>query len=117
MPARQHPYWATEMDPEGQLSRYSQVDGHQFHQKQSLPPMYFSNSSIHVAQADLLLCQRDSRAGRSFGYVMDEADSLDIDSVWDLKLAELILQHRLGNGAQNGRICYSHYCKPYRSFV
>jgi CMP-N,N'-diacetyllegionaminic acid synthase len=88
-----HPYWMKTISQDGQLNPLMQVDLCRYHQKQTLPKVWASNSSIYVLRRDFFLTHRQIYGGRSYGYIMPSSESLDIDTQWDFQLAELIITH------------------------
>lgn len=69
-------------------------DAPEYTRRQDLPPVYRLNGAVYVTRRDVLMEQgrvlgKDTRA-----IVMDWESSIDIDTMLDLKLAELILQER-----------------------
>ena len=62
--------------------------------RQDLPPVYGLNGAIYVVKREVLLSHRTWFTERTYTYVMSPESSLDIDTSWDLDLAELILQHQ-----------------------
>jgi len=89
-----HPYWMKTMDRDGQLMPLMEVDLRRYHQKQTLPQVWASNSSIYVVQRAFFLAGRNMYGGRTYGYVMPRSESLDIDTPWDFHMANLIMADR-----------------------
>ena len=89
-----HPYWMKVMDQDGQLTPLMQADLRQYHQKQTLPQVWASNSSIYVLRRVSFLARREIYGGRTFGYVMPRSEALDVDTLWDFHLAKLIIADR-----------------------
>ena len=71
-----HPYWMKTMDPAGQLTPFLQVDLLDYHQKQTLPQVWSSNSSIFVLRRESFLARKEIYGGRTFGYVMPRSEAL-----------------------------------------
>ena len=92
-----HPYWMKTMDQDGQLTPFMQVDSHRYHQKQALPQIWSSNSSIYVIRRASFLARRQIYGGRTYGYVVPRSEALDIDTPWDFHLASLIIANRLSS--------------------
>jgi CMP-N-acetylneuraminic acid synthetase len=90
-----HPYWMKTMDHDGRLMPFKEVDLHRYHQKQTLPKVWSSNSSIFVVRRVSLFAGQKIESGRTYGYVMPRSESLDIDTPWDFHLASLIMADRL----------------------
>jgi CMP-N,N'-diacetyllegionaminic acid synthase len=89
-----HPYWMKTMDDAGLLTPFMQVDLSRYHQKQTLPQVWSSNSSIYVIRRTSVLARRTIYGGRNYGYAMPRPEALDIDTAWDFHLAELIISER-----------------------
>ena len=61
------------------------------------PPAYMRNGAIYLTKRDVLM-EKGSIWGETIcPYVMPEERSLNIDSRFDLKLVDLVLNERLGN--------------------
>lgn len=65
-----------------------------FLRRQDLSIMYELNGAVYALRRDFVLEKADLFGGQVEGYVMPPDRSLDIDSSWDLYLAELILRDR-----------------------
>jgi CMP-N,N'-diacetyllegionaminic acid synthase len=68
--------------PEGYLAR------------QKLPKSFVNNGAIFLVRRDILMERQTLYTDRSYAYVMPAERSLDIDTAWDLHLADLILRDR-----------------------
>ena len=62
--------------------------------KQELPPVYALNGAVYVVRSAVLREQYTWHPTGALAYVMPAERSLDIDSEWDLKLADMILRSR-----------------------
>ena len=93
---KHHPYWLKVLDADGRIHHIMQIDRHKYHQKQVMPTVYASNSSIFVVRSCVLRERRGFYTDRSYAYLMDASVSIDIDDEWDFRLAELILQSQKG---------------------
>jgi CMP-N-acetylneuraminic acid synthetase len=87
------PSWLRRLDPEGQLLEYFPEEEDR-PTRQALPKAYALNGAIYLAPWDVLDRERTFSPARTFGYVMPRERSLDVDSPWDLELADLVLRHR-----------------------
>jgi CMP-N-acetylneuraminic acid synthetase len=94
---KHHPYWMKSMDQDGQLMPLMEADLHRHHQKQTLPKVWSSNSSIYIVRRAFFLAGPKVYGGRTYGYRMSPSESLDIDTPWDFYLAALILAARYRN--------------------
>lgn len=87
-----HPYLAKNIvngrledfmpSPEGYLAR------------QALPQSFVNNGAIYLVRRDVLMERETLYTDDSYAYLMPAERSLDIDTPWDLHLAELILKDR-----------------------
>jgi CMP-N-acetylneuraminic acid synthetase len=87
-----HPAWMYRMDVGRRLERLSGMP--EIARRQDLPPVYALNGAIYYARADWLVTQRSFVGPGTLGYPMAAADSVDIDTPLDWKLAELLLTER-----------------------
>ena len=62
--------------------------------RQTLPPAYTLNGAIYLIKAEVLKRNRSWYNENTFAYVMPHERSVDIDSEWDLYVADLILTDR-----------------------
>ncbi len=95
-PAPKHPYWMVILTEDGRLQPLSDYKG-EHGQRQALPPVYAPNGAIYLARREVLLKQRTFYTDRTYGYVMPPERSIDVDSPWDLHLADLLLRQRVKN--------------------
>jgi CMP-N,N'-diacetyllegionaminic acid synthase len=88
-----HPYWMKRVDDEGRLADFMELQPFAT-RRQDLPLVYALNGAIYLIRRQVLLEQetlfpRDTRA-----LIMPSERSLDVDTAWDLYLADLILADR-----------------------
>lgn len=89
--ATSHPHWMNVIDANGYLRDF--LPGPQAAtRRQDLPTVYAQNGAISLARRDRLLKSRTWFMPRTRGYVMPHERSIDIDSAWDLHVADLILK-------------------------
>ncbi len=96
-PAHHHPYWLKQLDQNGRISDFTPLE-HPVESRQGLPDLYALNGTIYLARRHVLLKDQSFYKRKTFGYVMPPERSLDIDTKWDLYLADLVLrdQNRVG---------------------
>lgn len=81
---------------EGGQARSINYDFRDRPRRQDMVPQYVENGSIYVFRTQALLDSGNRLSGNVALYRMDEAAAVDIDSMLDMKLAELILLERAG---------------------
>jgi CMP-N-acetylneuraminic acid synthetase len=96
-PVHRHPYWMKQVDAEGRATDFVTVD-RPIHRRQDLPTVYAPNGAIYLARREILLQRETFYTENTHAYVMPPQRSLDIDTPWDLYLADLILKDRIANG-------------------
>jgi CMP-N,N'-diacetyllegionaminic acid synthase len=68
--------------------------------RQDMQPQYVENGSIYVFRPQALLDTGNRLSGKIALYIMDEEAAIDIDSMLDMKMAEmLLLERRARNGS------------------
>ena len=92
-PTPHHPAWMKGIDADGWLTNLGGSDNTT--PRQQLAPAYVLNGAIYLIRRDVLLERRSLYAGRTCAYVMPIERSLDIDSPWDLRIADLVLSAQL----------------------
>ena len=90
--SHEHPFWAKRVSDDGVLQDFIQNIGN-YQRRQDLPVSYSLNGAIYLGRAHVLMTRRTFYTNKTYAYVMPPDRSLDIDSPWDLKLADLILRH------------------------
>ncbi len=93
--AKQHPFWMKQISPEGRLVDCAN-DWKFTTRRQDLPKLYALNGALYLTRRDLLVEQNTVFPPRTFAYVMPKERSLDIDTPWDLHVADLLLTHPQG---------------------
>ena len=87
-----HPYLTHRMTERGILQPFVRCDV-AYPRRQDLPPAYFVNGAVFVNRRTSLLATRTFYPNETYGYVMPPERSIQIDTLWDLRLAELVLTH------------------------
>lgn len=90
-PVDHHPYWMKQMNSKGTLSDFVETKM-RYARRQDLPELYAINGAVYVVRCEVLMNEKSLFTRDSVGYVMPKERSLDIDTAWDLYLAELILR-------------------------
>jgi len=90
-----HPFYARTIDADGiiqdmYLKRYTAP------RRQLLPEVFTENGAIYMVRITVFRQEQSFMPERSAAYIMPEERSLDIDTPWDLKLAEFMLTEMTG---------------------
>jgi CMP-N-acetylneuraminic acid synthetase len=89
--AEAHPYLMHQRASNGVLTPFITTD-RRYLRRQDLPTAYRINGAVYVHQAWRLLANRVWFPSHVVGYVMPAKRSLDIDTEWDLKVADYLLR-------------------------
>jgi CMP-N-acetylneuraminic acid synthetase len=92
-PCKEHPYLLKKLDAEGRLFPYVELEN-PITRRQELPPLFMLNGAIYLAKPEVLINQKSWYTSKTYAYIMPEDRSLDIDSPWQLTLADLVLRNR-----------------------
>jgi CMP-N,N'-diacetyllegionaminic acid synthase len=95
--AKPHPCKTYGLTAEGTLADFVPCDV-PYRRRQDLPPAFHDNGAIYLNRRESLLRDRTHIPPGTVPYVMPPERSLDIDTAWDLALAELVIRHGLGGG-------------------
>lgn len=94
-PAPVHPFWIRRLDGSGRLEDFmTWPEQSGYLRRQILPPAYAFNGAIYVLRSSTLREKRNYFTEKTFGYVMSEENSMDIDTQSDLLIADLLLKQR-----------------------
>ena len=96
-PVECHPYWMKQIDKTGHMHDFITLET-PITRRQDLPPLYSLNGALYLARWSILLELRTWYTDNTIAFVMPRERSLEIDSSWDLYLAELILKNREKHG-------------------
>jgi CMP-N,N'-diacetyllegionaminic acid synthase len=92
-PADHHPRWMKELDKDGIMTSWAK-EGEIPQRRQELLPAYQLNGAIYLVRRQIMLEKRTFNPPATFAYVMPQERSLDVDTPWDIYLADLILRER-----------------------
>ncbi len=92
-PAPAHPLLTFRMENNGRLQGFLPRLA-EYTRSQDMPPAYVINGALYLAKPEGLYRRPDIVPENPLAYVMPEERSLDIDTEWHLRLADLLL----GNG-------------------
>jgi len=89
-PALSHPMWCLHID--GKSIRPFVGSGGMHQRSQDLPPAYVLNGAFYLIEPGELRKQRSFYGDAAMPLIIDEpAESIDIDTEWDWKIAEALL--------------------------
>lgn len=89
---REHPAWMKTVDAKGRLADAFELPVPST--RQELPAFHVLNGAIYLATVDVVLSRKTWYTDRTYAYVMPPERSIDIDTMWDLRVAEMILRER-----------------------
>ena len=89
-PVREHPYEVVGFS-KGRMYRAVERPEHVV-RRQQYPPFFKINGAIYVTKSSVILNQDVGYGERVFDYQMGPEASVDIDSLYDLQMAEALLQ-------------------------
>ena len=86
-----HLYWTRRVTADGRLDDL--IPRRQtYARRQDLPSAYILSGAMHAVRRAVLLGRRIFCTDQTYAYVMPPERSLDVDTEWDLYLADLILK-------------------------
>lgn len=89
-PARQYPHWMRQIADDGRLVDFLPYSP-DLSRRQSLPALYHVTGSIYLARRELVLTRESFYTDKTYAYVVPVERAIDIDTMLDLRLAELVL--------------------------
>lgn len=88
-----HPYFMKTVGADGRLEHFMEQK-RPVPQRQELSPLYALNGAIFLIRREVMLQRQDWYGDKNYAYVMEAERSLEIDTPWELKLADLILREK-----------------------
>lgn len=85
-----HPFFMTTLDGDRAVPLFP--DGHKLPRRRDAPPAYQPSGSVYATRYDVLMKQGRITGDDNRAIVMGFEASVNIDTEWDLRLAELILR-------------------------
>lgn len=92
--ARDHPAWMFQMAADGRLESWGGSE--EVSRRQDLSALYSLNGAMYWVRTAWLRRERKLIGTDTLGFVMDEEHSVDIDTMLDWRLAEILLKERHG---------------------
>lgn len=91
VPTPSHPHWMKRILPDGRMEDFiPQIQVPQV--RQDLTDAYALNGAVYLARTDLLISEKSFYTPDTYAFTMPPERSLDVDTPWDLHLADLILR-------------------------
>lgn len=91
--AASHPYFVRKITKKGILVDFIERPKG-YLPRQSLPEAFQENGAIYLVRRDVILKKKTWYTNRTFPYLMEKERSLDIDTPWDIYLANLIMKNK-----------------------
>lgn len=90
-----HPYLARSLGSDGAMTAFIQCPIG-YARRQDLPAAYALNGAIYLVRREILCSKKTLEPPGAIGYVMPPDRSHQIDTAWDLRIAEFIARDRMG---------------------
>lgn len=87
-----NPYWTNVFN--GDKLQYFIEEGRKILRRQDLPKVYQINGAVYVVKTSVFIKEKTLEPKNITGFIMSTDNSIDIDSIIDFKLAELIQVER-----------------------
>ena len=90
------PVWAKRIDEKGVLRNYFETS-QSLSNRQQIPLAYMPNGAVFILKKELVVKNRNYYSDKTYPYRMPYERSLDIDNIWDFRIAEYIMNFHLNN--------------------
>jgi len=94
--AEPHPYLCKRVSADGTMANFIATDI-VYLRRQEMPPAYALNGAIYLCPGETLVQVKTFFPEGTIAYVMPKERSLDVDTAWDWRLAELIMKELHGH--------------------
>jgi len=94
--AATHPFLARRVLQDGRMMDFVEPQ-EGYLARQALPPAYALNGAIYLVRRDVLMERNTFQTRDTRAYIMPPERSMDIDTPWDLHLANLIMDYQAHN--------------------
>lgn len=91
--AGEHPYWMKRIE-KNKVTPFMNVEK-EFTRRQDLPKAYRLNGAIYVTRYEVLMLQNKVLGEDTRPYIMDARDSIDIDNLFDLEIADCLMSKKI----------------------
>ena len=90
--AETNPYWTNVF--ENDKLKYFLEEGKTITRRQDLPKIYRYNGAIYIIKTGVFLREKSFETENITGYIMSNEKSIDIDTIIDFKVAEILIKER-----------------------
>lgn len=90
--AETNPYWTNIFEKD--KLKYFIEEGKNITRRQDLPNVYRYNGAIYIIKTDIFMREKAFETDNITGYVMSNENSIDIDTMTDFKIAEILMKER-----------------------
>lgn len=91
--AEHSPYWMKKIDRAGRVTPFLDTEK-EYNRRQDLPKVYRLNGAIFITRPDIIVKKGRVLGDDTRAYIMKVEDSIDIDTEFDFKIAELIMKEK-----------------------
>lgn len=96
--AEHHPYWMNMLPDDDCMRDFERKGAHDNNMgRQDLPVFYRVNGALYVAYCNYLKMHKNFLGKKTFAYKMPQNKSVDIDTILDFDLAEMIVKNKMGS--------------------
>lgn len=85
-----NPLWSNTLDESLSLDNF--IDTRKDKRRQELPTYYRLNGAIYLAKVSYYKKYNDFYINKSYAYIMNKRESVDVDDIIDFKLAEVLMK-------------------------
>jgi len=83
------PYNMKKIDGNGELVDF--IEENNYKRRQDMPEIYGVNGAIYLTRTDIILNKKNFYGEHCVGYLMDKKHSIDVDELFDIKLANFLI--------------------------
>lgn len=89
------PWWLRRINADGYLERYFDYDASMLNRRQDFIELYRPNGAIYLAKTNLFYEKKTFQTEKTLPYIMDNLSSIDIDTEYDFRWAEMVMKEKL----------------------
>ena len=82
----------TKLDNQGHIQDIIGLDNNYFRQEDKSQPLFYPNGAIYISNKNLYLSSKSFYLENTKTYVMNQLNSVDIDTIEDFEYAEYLLK-------------------------